>query len=139
MSSPNHKKIPGSERQPLPGATKSGAADPNAVMQITLTLRPRSAGRKHPSLEQLIASGQRITREEYAARYGADPKDVQKVAAFASAHGLAVAQVNLTARSVTLTGKTGDFAQAFQVELSRYEHAGGTYRGRTGSVSVPAG
>ena len=138
MSSSKHVKIPGSDRQPLPGATKAGSADPNAVMQVTLTLRPRSAGRKQPSLEQLIASGQRVTREEYAARYGADPKDVQKVAAFASAHGLAVAQVNLASRSVMLTGKTGDFAQAFQVELASYEHAGCTYRGRAGSVSVPA-
>ncbi len=43
----------------------------------------------------------------------------------------------LRARSVVLTGRTADFAKAFQVQLACYEHAGGTYRGRTGSISVP--
>ena len=129
--------LPGSSRSPLPGATQSGPVDGNAIMQATLILRPRSLGRNLPSLDKLIASGQHITREEYATRCGADPADVRKVAAFASVNGLAIAQTNLAARTVILTGKTGDFATAFRVELSSYQHAGGTYRGRTGSISVP--
>src|SRR5271157_2005763 len=133
-----HVKLPGSEREPLPGATKSGSADPNEVMQVTLMLRPRAAGRKQPSLDKLVASGQRISREQLAASYGADPKDIQMVGQFATAYGLAVAQVNLSARTVVLTGKCGDFAKAFQVALASYQHAGGSYRGRTGSISLPA-
>src|SRR5271165_3892593 len=115
-----HVKLPGSEREPLPGATKSGSADPNEVMQVTLMLRPRAAGRKQPSLDKLVASGQRISREQLAASYGADPKDIQMVGQFATAYGLAVAQVNLSARTVVLTGKCGDFAKAFQVALASY-------------------
>ena len=65
-------KLPGSECQPLPGSTKTGAVDPNAILRVTLTLRPRSTPRKQPTLDALVASGQRVTREEYAARYGAD-------------------------------------------------------------------
>ncbi len=130
-------KLPGSAREPLPGASKSGSVDPNHLMQVTLTLRPRSTRRKHPSLDQLIASGQHISREEYSARYGADPADVQKVGQFAAANGLAIAQANLAARSVILTGKAGDFCKAFQVELAQYDHPGGSYRGRTGSISLP--
>src|SRR5271165_6213891 len=132
-----HVKLPGSERQPLPGATKSGPVDPNEVMRVTLTLRPRAAGRKQPSLDKLLSSGQRITREQLAASYGADPKDIQTVGQFATAYGLAVAQVNQSARTVVLTGKCGDFAKAFQVELASYQHAGGTYRGRTGAINLP--
>ena len=138
MPSTKYVKLPGSERQLIPGSTKTGAVDPNAIMQVTLTLRPCKLGRKQPTLDALIASGQRITREEYAARYGADPADVRKVGTFATAHGLAIAQTNLAARSVTLTGRTADFANAFQVEMACYEHAGGTYRGRTGSISLPS-
>ncbi len=130
-------KLPGSAREPLPGASKSGSVDPNQLMQVTLMLRPRSRRRKHPSLDQLIASGQHIPREEYAARYGADPADVQKVGQFAAANGLAIAQINLAARSVILTGKAADFCKAFQVELAQYDHPGGSYRGRTGSISLP--
>ncbi len=71
-------------------------------------------------------------------KYGADPADVQQVEVFAGAHGLAVSQVNLAARSVVLTGKCADFEKAFQVQLARYEHQGCSYRGRTGAVSIPA-
>src|SRR5271157_406317 len=131
-------KLPGSERQPLPGAKKTGAANPNAIMRVTLSLRPRKLPRKQPKLDALIASGKRISREEYAASYGADPADVQKVGAFAATQGLAIAHVDLAARSVALTGRTADFEKAFQVELSRYKYDGGTYRGRVGSISLPS-
>ncbi len=137
MAFDKYVKLKGSERQPMPGATKSGSCDPNETMRVTLTLRPSASAAKHPSLDKLIASGHRLTREEYAARYGADPADVQQVEAFATAYGLAVAQVDLATRSVILTGRAADFATAFQVDLSRYTYPGGSYRGRTGAVSIP--
>jgi kumamolisin len=129
-------KVSGSERQPVKGATLSGTLDPDEIMQVTVTLRPRS-GENEDSLAQLIAGGQRISREEYASRFGADPADVQTVLAFASHYGLAMSNVNLGARSVTLSGKCRDFATAFQVKLERYHYKGGSYRGRTGAVNVP--
>ena len=138
MAFNKYVKLPGSEREPMPGATQAGSCNPNEVMQVTLILRPRASGRKQPSLEKLVASGQRITREEYAARYGADAADVQQVEAFAAAYGLAVAGVDLAARSVILTGRCADFAKAFQVELATYAYASGSYRGRTGVVNIPA-
>ena len=137
MAYEKYVKVRGSERQPMPGATKVGPADPAEVLQVTLTLRPRISRSKQPSLDKIIASGQRLTREEYTARYGADPADVQQVEAFASTYGLSVAQVNLAARTVILTGQCCDFANAFRVDLAKYEHGRGTYRGRTGTVSVP--
>src|SRR5271169_4404974 len=137
MAFDKYVKLAGSVRKPVLGATESGPVDPNEVIRVTLTLRPRAAGRKQPSLDKLVASGQRITREQLAASYGADPADVQQVGAFAAAHGLSVAQVNLAARTVTLTGRTADFSKAFQVELACYEHAGRSYRGRTGAISLP--
>ena len=137
-SSKKYTKVPGSERAPMPGATKTGAPDPNELMHVTVVLRTRTGGKKQPSLEKLIAKGERLTREEYQARYGADPADVAQVAAFASQHGLTVAQVNTAARTMLLTGRTADFSQAFQVPLDMYHYNGRTYRGRTGSVSIPA-
>src|SRR5271169_2645571 len=113
MFSRKYKKIPGSERAPMSGASKSGALDPNDLIHVTVVLRSRSGGKKQPSLDKLIAKGERLTREEYQARYGADPADVAQVAAFASEHGLTVAQVNQGARTVLLSGRAADFAQAF--------------------------
>jgi len=138
MASKKCVKLPGSERKPMPGASKSGTLDPSELMHVTVVLRPRSGGKKQPSLEQLIAKGERLTREEYEARYGADPADIAQVAAFASQQGLAVAQVNPAARSVVLTGRCADFASAFQVSLERYEYRGQAFRHRTGPVNIPA-
>jgi kumamolisin len=137
-SSKKYTKIPGSERTPMRGASKSGALDPNELMHVTVVLRSCTGGKKQPSLDKLIAKGERLTREEYQARYGADAADVAQVAAFASAHGLTVAQVNPAARTVLLSGRAGDFVQAFQVPLEMYDSPRGRYRGRTGAVNIPA-
>jgi kumamolisin len=138
MAFDNYVKLPGSERQPMPGATKTAPPDPNEPMHVTIVLRPRPASGKHPSLDELVASGGRVSREEYAERYGADPKDVKEVEKFAQAHGLKVGQANLPARTVQLTGPCSAFAKAFQVDLATYQYEGGTYRGRTGAVNIPS-
>lgn len=135
MAFENYVKLPGSDRQPMAGAKKTAAADPNAIMQATIVLRPRQSNAQ--PLADLVAHGERLTREEYQARYGADPADVQAILAFTSGFGLALTKVDLGARTVTLTGKTGAFGKAFQVELAHYQHPGGTYRGRTGAISIP--
>jgi kumamolisin len=137
MASRKYSKIAGSERQPMQGATRTGSADPNEAMQVTVVLRPQASGQKSSALADLVARGRRISREEYAAQFGADPADVQKVAAFASEFGLTMANVNLPARTVQLNGTCAAFSKAFQVELATYQHPGGSYRGRTGAVNVP--
>ena len=135
MAFDKYVKLKGSERKVKQGATQTGTLDPNELMQVTVVLRARKS--KQPSLDKLIASGQRVSRDDYESRYGADPADVHKVAAFATAHRLAVAGTNLAARTVTLSGKSADFAKAFQVHLERYEYKDCVYRGRTGSISIP--
>jgi len=137
MASRKYVKVAGSERQPMQGATRTGSADPSEVMQVTVVLRPRSTAQKATPLAELVARGKRISREEYAARYGADPADVQKVAAFAGEFGLTMANVSLPARTVQLSGTCAAFAKAFQIELANYTYQGGSYRGRTGAVNVP--
>src|SRR5450631_2027820 len=137
MAPEKYVKLRGSDRKVKPGATQTGTLDPNELMAVTLVLRPRALGPKQASLDKVIASGQRLSRDEYESRYGADPADIHKVAAFASANKLAVASVNVASRTVTLSGTAADFAKAFQVQLARYEYEGRPYRGRTGSVSIP--
>jgi len=131
--------IPGSKRDPLPGATKTGPCNPKDPVRVTAVLRQRQAGKKVKSLKELIASGEHLTRPQFEARYGADPKDVKRVQAFARAHGLKVSSVNRSARTVALSGPAAAFKEAFQVDLINYQTPQGTYRGRTGSVSIPAG
>ena len=86
MAFEKYVKVPGSEREPMAGATQAGSLDPSEVMQVTLALRPRASGPKQESLDKLVASGERLSREEYEARYGADPADVQQVEEIGRAH-----------------------------------------------------
>ncbi len=137
MAFDKYVKLPGSDRQPLPGAVKAGTLDPNEAMHVTVVLRERPAAGKQPSLAQLVDSGKRVSRDEFAERYGADPEDVKQVEQFAHAHGLKVGQVNLPARTVALTGNCSAFMKAFQVQLAPYQYEGKTFRGRSGAVNIP--
>jgi kumamolisin len=137
MASQQYVPIPGSEREPLPGATKSGPCDPNETVPVTMVLRPRALGKNVKPLDELIASGERLTRSEYEARYGADPNDVKQVEAFAHANGLKVSGVDMGARTVKLTGTAAACGKAFHVELAHYQCPEAAYRGRTGPVYIP--
>ena len=137
MTSKGYVAIPGSEREPMPGATKSGPCDPAESMQLTVVLRPRPLGKNVKPLDALVAGGERLTRNEYEVRYGADPEDVKQVEAFARAGGLTVSGVNLSARTLKLTGTAEACGKAFQVELGHYQGPEATYRGRTGPVYIP--
>jgi kumamolisin len=130
--------IRGSKREPMPGATKTGPGDPKERLQVTVVLRQRPSRKRIKPLAQLATRGERMARAEYEARYGADPKDVERVKAFAAENKLKVSKVNTGARTMILSGTAGAFSQAFQVSLDRYEHPAGTFRGRTGPVRVPA-
>jgi kumamolisin len=137
MASERYVALPGSGREPMSGATKTGSCNPNEQVQVTVVLRRRPSSEKLPSPAELAARGERLTRKEYEARYGADPKDIKRVEKFAQAHGLTASQVNAGATTVVLSGTAEAFGRAFHVELAYYQYPGGTYRGRTGPVYIP--
>jgi kumamolisin len=78
-----------------------------------------------------------LSHEEFASAHGADPKDIEKVQSFAHQHGLDVVDIKVPQRRIVLSGTVASFSNAFGVYLARYEHPGGSYRGRTGPVHVP--
>jgi kumamolisin len=81
---------------------------------------------------------QYLTHEQYVTAHGADPADLAKVEAFAQKHGLVVVETSAARRSVFLSGTAANFAAAFGTAIEHYEHDGGTYRGRTGPLTVPS-
>jgi kumamolisin len=81
----------------------------------------------------------RLTREEFAATYGASSADVDAIRAFADAHGLTVGAVHAGRRSVEISGSLRALSAAFGTALSLFRDPDGTeYRGRAGTLSVPA-
>jgi len=118
-----------------------GTANPDEPIEVTVLLRPRTS-KETLNIEKLGArlpqDRQHLTREELEKTRGADPQDILKIEAFAHEHRLAVVEANSAERRVVLSGTVGSFSAAFEVELKRYEHPQGSYRGRTGPVHLPA-
>ena len=145
MLNQDHVPIPGSEREPLAatlaGAVAAGAPDPNERIEVTLYLRatPNAARPATGALDARAPSARRyLSREEFAASYGAAPEDLDRIAAFAQDNGLTVVERSPERRSVKLAGTADALDKAFGVTLTRYEQAGRTYRTHAGPVHVPA-
>jgi kumamolisin len=127
------KALPGSEKGPATDSRVVGDVDPEHPMIVTVVLRP-----KQDVNMAAHAAGEQMSREEYAARHGAEEDDVAKVEAFAAAHHLSVYTINLAARTMVLGGRTGDMQKAFGVDLKMYTTEDNQrFRGREGEVYIP--
>ncbi len=132
--------LKGSERIAMPGASVVAPADPTERLEVTLLVRRRAREEFRGRVADLASGKSRVpylTREEFAARHGADAGDFAAVRAFAAAHGLAVVLENAARRTVVLSGTVAQFDAAFGVQLQRMQHASCSYRGRTGSIQLP--
>ena len=132
--------LQGSVRQRLPGARSVGPADPAEHLEVSVVLRHTAPEVLRERLRKLArgeGSEPHLRREEFARQFGARPEDLGAVTAFAAAHGLEVVQADPARRTVVLSGTVAACNDAFGVELQRFEHAAGAYRGRTGPVHLP--
>lgn len=138
----NRVALPGSERSARRGSRVVGAPDPNQTIKISVLLRPRKSFQNLASAKELTATAphQRkyMTREQFAAAYGANPDDIAKIEAFAHQHNLTVVEASAPRRTVVLSGTIAGLSAAFGVYLANYEHPDGAFRGRTGPIYVPA-
>jgi kumamolisin len=133
--------LQGSERKPMPGARFIGPADPNERLEVTVLVRRTASAMLAARVARINQGGGALapmTREAFAAVHGASPKDMDAVQTFAAAHQLAVVCASPERRSLILSGNVAQFSEAFSVSLSQYEHKAGRYRGREGSIKLPA-
>jgi len=135
--------LAGSQRKAAPGAKRSGAADPDSHIYVTVRVRSKRDSRNGADLmtqgRKLPARRTYLSREEFADALGADPADVAKVGEFAQEHGLMVMASNLAQRTVKLGGTVASFDAAFGVKLQNFKARGVAYRGRTGAITIPKG
>ena len=149
----HYRPIAGSERRPSPAAVRQGPADANEVLQVTITLRRRPDGPPAPDFDAVgavpLAQRRPLSRDEFAAKYGAHPDDIAKVVDFVRTAGMTVVETNAARRTVVASGTVAQMNDAFAVELGRYAApvqprrrgaapATESYRGRSGHVHVPA-
>lgn len=126
MTDRHYRPLKGSERKAPTGATLLGPVDPAQLLTLSLYLKPRATP----------PAGQRYDRAEFARLYGADPADVARIEAYATDHGLVVAEVDAARRLVRLAGTAEALARAFRTKLDRYGIASGEHRGRGGPLYI---
>jgi kumamolisin len=133
-------EISGSLRQAPPKAQAAGTPDPQERTSVTIMIRPRSSSAaKAAALAQEPAAERRyLTRDEFAAQHGADPTDVLAVERFAIDAGLLVLEASVPRRTVVIEGTIEALNAAFETRLQLYSIEGQTFRGRTGTITVPA-
>jgi kumamolisin len=134
--------VEGSTRKPMSGAHRLGPADPNERFTVTIHLKRESDEKEFRSLLERTATHtiKRQThpgREEFAKKHGTHPDALAKVREFAREHGLTIDKEYPAERRVVLSGTAAAMSAAFGVTLDRYDAARGTYRGRTGDITLP--
>ncbi len=131
----------GSKRDAVTGARVLGDANPAERLEVSLIVRRRSAPAMHARVAALATSNgatEFLSREDFASAYGAEAADFGRVRMFASTHGLSVVEEDAARRTVVLSGTVQQMSGAFGVTLQQVAFPGGTYRGRTGEVQLPA-
>jgi kumamolisin len=133
----NRIALRGSTKSRLTHAQPTGDV-PAGEFNVTVMVRRKE---ELPSLREQAQLKPRernhLSREEHAARHGADPADIRKVESFAAANGLRVVRSSTAERSVTLSGTADAYNRAFGVELKNYVQEGRTIRGREGDIYLP--
>jgi kumamolisin len=134
-----YQRLEGSARAPMPGARRAGPADPDEQASVSVCLRPRPGAPALPDLSWPDRLPVRMTRDDFAAVYGADSADIAAVEAFGAEHGLTVEEASIPRRTVVLAGTVAQLSAAFAVDMGRYQAGEVSYRGCAGHVYLPAG
>jgi kumamolisin len=89
-----HRILSGSELKPAPGGRALGNADTNESIKVTVCLRRRPDQPPPPDHDYWVATPPRkrkfLSPEEFAAKHGALPADLEAVTEFARRNGLEV-------------------------------------------------
>lgn len=141
MPSQKRVELAGSHRDTVAGASAPRPIDNHELIQATVVLRRRTRTNM-PAVEEFAYRQPNTTsyhtRDEFAVLHGADPADIASIEAFAHEHGLTVSERSVARRSVVLKGTVANMQAAFGTTLAHYDTPAGSYRGRTGSVMIPA-
>ncbi len=130
------RPLPGSERPAARGAIAASAAlSQDSPIEATLVLRRRAEVPES-------ALDERLSREELAQRYGADPADVATVVSTVIALGAEVLESDAASRRVRVSGSPAVLSRIFGTTLDLVtrtapDGSAVTFRQRTGELSVP--
>jgi kumamolisin len=129
-----------SHRDPLPGARRVADVPPGEELEFSIVVRRkpggtekalRTAADQRP--EPVSERRRRLTEDA-----GADQADLDRVTSYVTGAGMQVESASAASRTVTVRATAEQAKAAFGVSLGRYEVGDLRYRGREGTVHVPA-
>jgi kumamolisin len=127
----SHILLANSERSRRKDTERVRDVAPDSVIELTLTLRV-------PELPDLDASRAALTSDELA-RLATSNEDLARVSKVMQEFGLTVVSTDPLTRTTEVSGTARQIEEAFRPNLGIYRAPGqGEFRGREGSVSVPA-
>jgi kumamolisin len=139
---PDYQALQGSERAQPDENKLAEPAGASELVDVTLIVRRSPHAPPRPGIEDLFAAGisrrPKLSREEFAAAYGALQEELDRVAAFARSHGLEVTETNKARRSVEVRGPVGQINKAFALQLRYCDSSRGRYRSYEGPVHLPS-
>lgn len=140
MAFENRTTLRGSERRPPSGAKQIGLVDSNETVRVSIILRRKGADPTFATATAAAPQDQdHLTHAEFTARHGANPEDIALVERFAHEYQLTLVETNAQKRRVHLTGTAAAMSKAFGVDFTCFqvESTGHTFRGRTGTITIP--
>jgi kumamolisin len=135
----SYTALAGSERKLPTAAADVGPADPNERTSVTIVLQPpKDSTAPSAHAAESLEKRTYLTRDELAAQRGATPDAMLAVERFAVDAGLIIREADAARRSVVVEGTVAQLNAAFRVDLRRFRGAGGEFRGRVGTIGLPA-
>ena len=133
MNSSGHIVLHGSLRPGKRNAIRLRDVNPAEHIEVTLDLR----GPDLPGADALPKKA--MTRDQFAAKYGADRSDANRIAKVLQGYGLKIEETSLLTRSMRVSGSAAAMERAFKPNLGVYrDPEQGEFRGREGALQIPA-
>jgi kumamolisin len=133
MANKRHVVLPGSKRGKDPAAKRIRDVDPKERVLVTIGL----SGPKLPGANEYV--GQALTPAELNEKFGAKQADADRVAKSLRRFGLKVEDISLGTRSMRVSGTAAAMEAAFKPGMAIMRSPRqGEYRGRQGSIMIPA-
>ena len=136
-----YRRLKGSERQTRSGAQRYRFADPDESILVSIYVRFPQCANPLPDMDYYATTptGRRkfLSRDDFAAQYGAAEEDLKVVTDFAQTFGLQVAKIESARRFVQVLGTVAQLSKAFAVQLELYRSSEEEYRGHEGYICLP--
>ncbi|MEO7126062.1 MAG: S53 family peptidase [Nakamurella sp.] len=146
----DHVPLPGSDRSAPAGTRLVGPVGDDDRIEVTVVLRRRVDPQSGKTADAAAVSDAEprngspvgtMSRSALAARFGADPADLQTVRRIVASASCNVLRVDRASRRVRICGTAAALGNLFGVTLQQSalpdEQGGATFRHHSGEISVP--